>query len=163
MRAEPVPTDPAPELIELGQAKAIRPIDDDGIGRRDVEARLDDGRRAEELVPPGVKVAHDPLQRLLGHLTMGHGDLHVGEEALQESRPRMNALHPVVDEEDLPGSARPPARAGPSAVLPAGGTGRASPPRSEREQSDPRTTGSAAALTRSWERERRPACRPSPP
>ncbi len=105
MRAEPVPTDPAPELIELGQAKAIRPIDDDGIGRRDVEARLDDGRRAEELVPPGVKVAHDPLQRLLGHLAMGHGDLHVGEEALQESRHRMDALHPVVDEEDLPAAA----------------------------------------------------------
>ena len=41
------PPDAAAELVELGQPERVRPVDDDRVGVRDVQPRLDD-RRADE-------------------------------------------------------------------------------------------------------------------
>ena len=37
------PAHPSPKLVELGQAEAVRALDDDGVRVGDIDARLDDG------------------------------------------------------------------------------------------------------------------------
>ena len=44
VRAQRGATDPAAQLVELGQSEAVGAVDDDRVGGRNVEPRLDDGR-----------------------------------------------------------------------------------------------------------------------
>ena len=101
VRLEALPPDPAPELVELGQAEAVGPVDDDGVRRGDVESRLHD-RRGDEHVGLAIhELHHDGFQLPLGHLSMRHHDTCNGAQPLDEGGHGREGLHPVVDEEDL--------------------------------------------------------------
>ena len=76
-------------------------IDDHGVGARDVEARLDNGRAAQDVVAPVDEVDHDPFQFGFGHLAMGHADACPRRQGANLARPLGQILHPVVHEEHL--------------------------------------------------------------
>ena len=64
---------PAPELVELGQSHGMGPVDDDGVGRGDVQAGFDDGGAHQDIDLPAPEAHHDLLQLLFRHLAVGHG------------------------------------------------------------------------------------------
>src|SRR5205085_9712627 len=47
---------------------------DQRVGRRNVEARLDDGGRQQHVIFPFVEGTHDVFELARGHLTVGDGD-----------------------------------------------------------------------------------------
>ena len=55
-----------------------------GIGRGDIEARLNDRRTQEQIKVALQKLHHDSFQRPLGHLPMGYADATLGHEPLQQ-------------------------------------------------------------------------------
>ena len=67
-------TDPAPQLVQLGQSQVIRPIHDDGVGARYVDAGLDDGGADQQVEALVVEVRHHPLELALAHLAVGDAD-----------------------------------------------------------------------------------------
>ena len=64
---------PAPQLVELGQAHGMGPVDDDGVGRGDIQAGFDDGGAHQDIDLPAPEAHHDLLQFLFRHLAVGHG------------------------------------------------------------------------------------------
>ena len=82
-----LPSDAPAELVELGEAEAVGAIDDDGIGRRDVEPRLHDGRRDEDVDLAVHELDHDGLELALPHLAMAHGHPRV-----RDTGPWMNVV-----------------------------------------------------------------------
>ncbi len=70
------PAHPAPQLVELAQAEAVGPVDDQGVDGRHVDARLDDRRADQHVVAAFPEVEDDPLERPFVHLAVG--DRHPG-------------------------------------------------------------------------------------
>ena len=91
----------AAELVELGQTEAVGPVDDDGVGRGDVQARLHDGRGHQDIGLAGDEPHHGRLQLALLHLAVGHDDARVGHQLLDEAHHGGQRLDAVVDEEHL--------------------------------------------------------------
>src|SRR5438093_13348966 len=58
------------ELVQLRQAIAVGPVDDDRVRVGDDEAVLDDRRRQEHVELPGDEVERRALQRVLPHLAV---------------------------------------------------------------------------------------------
>src|SRR6266568_6234896 len=92
---------PAAQLVELSQAEGVGSIDDQGVGVRDVEPRLDDGGAEEQIRLPVHEAEHHPLQLLLLHLAVPHGDPRLRDDSPEVLGHRADRLHTVVDEEDL--------------------------------------------------------------
>ena len=67
-------TDATPQLVELGQAEAVGPVDDDRVGPRDVQTVLDDRGGYQHLKGPVNKPVHDVLELTGRHLAMGDLD-----------------------------------------------------------------------------------------
>src|SRR6266542_5565793 len=63
--------DAAAELVQLGEAEGVGAVDDQRVGRGDVDARLDDGGAHQHVVGLVPEVDHDPLELLLAHLAVG--------------------------------------------------------------------------------------------
>jgi len=99
-----LPAHPSTELIELGQAEPVGAVDDDRVRRRDVEARLHDRGRDQDVRLPRDELDHRGFQLALAHLAMGHDHAGVGDEFLDEPRHRRERLDTIVDEEDLAAS-----------------------------------------------------------
>ncbi len=100
--AFPATAHPAPQLVQLGQPEHVGAFHDEGVRVGDVQPRLDDGgtyQDVELLLPEGD---HHLLEGVLAHLTVRGGDAGLGDEVAQPRRGRVDRLHPVVDEEDLP-------------------------------------------------------------
>ena len=95
------PPDAPPDLVELGEAEAVRPVDDDRVGRRDVEAGTDDRRAHQDVVLPPDEPRHRPLDLLRRHLPMDHPHLRLRDELLDEAGHREDRPDAVVEEEDL--------------------------------------------------------------
>ena len=98
-------TDASSELIELRETQTIGAIDDDRVGVRNVETRLDDGRRHEDVELAVHEVDHDALEPLLLHLTVPHDDARLGHELLDKPRKRADRRDAVVHHEALPAAA----------------------------------------------------------
>ena len=92
---------PAPQLVELGQSHGMGPVDDDGVGRRDVQTGFDDGGAHQDIDFPAPEAHHHLLQFLFGHLAMGHGHPGLRHHFLDMAGPGGQAPHPVVHEKDL--------------------------------------------------------------
>ncbi len=92
---------PAPQLVELGQAKMVRPVDDHGVGVGDVQAVFDDGGADQHIHLAVGKAHHHLFQPPLGHLAVGHIHPHIGEQPLQPGGDGLDAPHPVVDKKGL--------------------------------------------------------------
>ena len=94
----------AAQLIELGQAERVGPVDDQRVHARDVQARLDDHRRHQHVGLLVDEVEHHSLQLVLVHLAVRHRDAHLRHELLHAQRHVVNGLDAVVDEEHLAAS-----------------------------------------------------------
>ncbi len=85
----------------MRQAELLGAVDDERVGVGEVQTTFDD-RRAEQNVDFGLgKVDHDLLQLPLAHLAVGDDDARFGHQLLQSLAHDVDALHPVVDEENL--------------------------------------------------------------
>ena len=75
---------PAAQLIELGEAEHVGAVDDQGVGGRNVEARLHDGGRQQHVVFAVVEGRHDVLEHGRRHLAVGGDDTGLGHVLVQE-------------------------------------------------------------------------------
>ena len=87
--------------MELAEAETVGPVDDEGVDRRHVDARLDDRRADQHVVGPCPEVEHDLFEGALVHLAVGDGDPGIGDERAQVAGDVLDVVHPVVDVEDL--------------------------------------------------------------
>src|SRR5438874_9481451 len=62
--------DATAELMKLREAEAVGAIDDHRVGRRNVDARLDNGRADEQVDSLCVEIAHHVFQLALAHLSV---------------------------------------------------------------------------------------------
>lgn len=91
---------PAPQLIELGQPQGVGPVDDDGVGLRDVQAGFDDRGAHEHVHFLAPEAQHHLFQLPFRHLAMGHGHPGLGHHLLDLAGPSGQGPHPVVHEKD---------------------------------------------------------------
>lgn len=94
-------TDPAAELVQLGQAEQVGPLDDQRVRVRDVDAGLDDRRTDDDVGLLLPEALDDLLELVLGHLAVGHRDAGLRDELADPGGRLLDRVHPVVDEEDL--------------------------------------------------------------
>ena len=85
---------PAPQLVELGQAKFVGVLDQDRVHPGDVEAALHDGGAEHHIGFAGVERHHGALQFPLGHLAVGHQQFEPGDHRPQLAGHILDALHP---------------------------------------------------------------------
>ena len=71
-----------PELVELGQAEAVRAVHEHDDRVRHVHAHFDDARRHEELYPARPEVIHDLLLVFLFHPPVHHAAGVGGEDCV---------------------------------------------------------------------------------
>ena len=95
------PPHPSPDLVELPQAEAVRPIDDDRVRRRDVQARPDDRRADQDVVLPPDEPPHRILDLRRFHPAVDHPHLRLRHEPLNQAGHRIDRPDPVVEEENL--------------------------------------------------------------
>src|SRR5262249_56082309 len=67
VRRDVAASDAATDLVQLREAELVGALDDQGVRLRDVETRLDDGRRDEH-----VRVAAEERQHLVLELALPH-------------------------------------------------------------------------------------------
>ena len=90
------------ELIQIGQSKAIRAVDDDGVRVRNIEAALDDRRRDEHVRFARDESLHDRLQFVLVHLPVPDFDTRAGHQFADASRDFFDRVDAVVQKINLP-------------------------------------------------------------
>ena len=78
--------DPPAELVELRQAEHVGAVDDQRVGGRNVEARLDDGGREQHVELAVVEGAHHVFELGRRHLAMRDHELHLRHLLAQERR-----------------------------------------------------------------------------
>ena len=66
--------DPAAQLIQLRQAKAVGAVHYNGVGVGHVDAGLDNSGANENIETMVIKVGHDSFQVAFAHLAVGDGD-----------------------------------------------------------------------------------------
>ena len=101
VRAFAAAAHPAADLVQLGEAEQVGPLDDEGVGVRDVDAGLDDGRADQHVEVLLPEADHHLLQRFLAHLAVRHRDPRLGHQLAQPAGRLVDRLDPVVQEEDL--------------------------------------------------------------
>ena len=94
--------DPAAQLVQLREAEHVGAVDDQRVRVRDVQARLDDRRRDEDVVLLLPEAEHDLLERGLAHLPVRDGDARLGHDLGELGGRPVDRLDPVVDVEHLP-------------------------------------------------------------
>ena len=102
MRGPLAPAHAAADLVGLGEAEQVGAVDDQRVRLRDVEAGLDDRRRAEHVVVATQELEHDLLELAVAHLAVGDADPHLGHQAAQLLGRLVDRLDAVVEEERLP-------------------------------------------------------------
>ena len=70
------PADPAPDLVQLAQPEQVRPVHDQRVHRRHVDARLDDGGAHQHVIGALPEVEDHLFQCALVHLAVGDLKLH---------------------------------------------------------------------------------------
>jgi len=102
------PADPAPQLVELGQAKGIGIVDDHGVDIRDVDAGLDDGRGQQDIEVVPDKAHHDLLEHALVHLAVTDPEPRFRHDLSQPVRETINIVNPVMNDIHLPATVHLP-------------------------------------------------------
>ena len=74
--------DPAPKLVQLGQAEPVGVQDDHGVHVGDVHAGLDDGGGHEDIERPFREIHDHVLQLLLLHPAVAYADGGLGHQPL---------------------------------------------------------------------------------
>ena len=115
----PASTDPAAELVKLGEAESIRIVDEHRVRAGNVHAALDDRGADQDVRLAADEGEHDLLEFPVGHLAVADEDAGVRGELADLVREGLDVVHPVVDEEDLPfPSEFPPDRLRQAALVP---------------------------------------------
>ena len=102
------PADPAPQLIQLAEAEALRVIDDQGIGQGHVQAVFDNRRTEEHVVISVIEIHHHVLELMLPHLAVGHADPDLRHQHPQPLIEPFDTLDPVIEKINLAPAARLP-------------------------------------------------------
>ena len=99
---EPIrPAHPAAELIELGEAETIGPVDQEGVGVGDVEPVFDDGGGKKDIGLTVEERPHGLLELTLGHLAVPDHDPGLGHHLVQPKGEGADGFDAIVDEVDL--------------------------------------------------------------
>ena len=97
--------DAAAELVELREAEAVGPFDDNRIAVGNIQTALNDRRADEDLVAAGDKLGHDSFQLLGVHLAVAGADGEIGHELAEASGDELDGLHPIVQVKNLAAAA----------------------------------------------------------
>ena len=73
-------SDPAAELMQLGESETVSTIDHDRVGGWHIDAALNNRRAEKDVEAAMVKVEHDLLEFALRHLTVGDSNRCFGNE-----------------------------------------------------------------------------------
>ena len=90
--------DTATQLVQLRKAKAIRPMDDNRVGGRHVDAAFDDRGAQQDAEAAMVEVEHDLLEFPLRHLPVADADARLGNQLLQPLLDAADVFNAVVYE-----------------------------------------------------------------
>ena len=71
-------TDATTQLVQLGEPKVVRALNNDGIRRGNIDAGFDNRRTDQHVKPFVVKVRHDLFELALTHLSMSEGNARFG-------------------------------------------------------------------------------------
>ncbi len=96
------PADPAPQLVELAQAEQVGPVHHQGVDRRHVDSRLDDGGAHQHVVLRPPRSPAPPSRA--SPRPSGRGPRPPGPRGPSPAHAlghRLDVLDPVVDVEDL--------------------------------------------------------------
>ena len=88
-------------MIKIGQSEPVRPVDDDGIRVRNIEAALDDRRADKHVDLTGNETGHDGFQFIRVHLSVAKLDARLGAELGDPFARFLDRLHPIVEEINL--------------------------------------------------------------
>ena len=95
------PANATTDLVQLRQAEQVGALDDQRIGRRNVETRLDDRRRDQDILIAAQERRHRLFQFTLGHLTMTNAKTQFGAELAQVRGRLLDRLDAIVEIEGL--------------------------------------------------------------
>ena len=101
MRGDVGAADPAADLVELAEAEGVGALDDQRVGLRDVDSRLDDRRRDENVGVPRQEGVHALLQLVLAHLPVGDEEPQPRAELTELLAHLVDRVDPVVEIERL--------------------------------------------------------------
>lgn len=87
---------PARAAGAAGRAEVIRPFDDDGVRRRNVDSGLNDGGTHQHVETLVVEIVHHPLQLALAHLAVTNGDARFRHQLCQPVGGFLNIFNVVV-------------------------------------------------------------------
>ena len=87
--------------MQLREAEFVGAVDDDGIGIRNIDARLDDGRTQQHVESLFVEVEHHPLKLALRHLAVGDADARLRYQCFEFALHPADAFDIVVQKIDL--------------------------------------------------------------
>ena len=87
-----------PQLVQLRQAETVCTIDDNRVGRRHVDAALDNCGAKQNVETPVIKIEHDLLEPRFGHLPVTDLNARFGDELCQSFFHALDVLHAVVNE-----------------------------------------------------------------
>ena len=90
------------QLVQLGQTKAVCPLNDERVGTGDIEATFDDRRRDQHIGALVDKLDHLLFQFEFIHLAMCHRDLRLWQQGLHPVFAFVDAGHTIVEPVDLP-------------------------------------------------------------
>ncbi len=90
------------DLVELGEPERVGVLDDQRVGLRDVDARLDDRGAHEHLGAAAQVVHHHRLELALAHLAVRDREAHARAQRAQPLGGLLDRLDAVVQEERLP-------------------------------------------------------------
>ena len=76
-------SDPAAQLMQLGEAELVGAMHDDSVRRRHVDAGFDDGGAEQDVRALRHEIAHYLFQVAFMHLTVGDGDARFGQQLFQ--------------------------------------------------------------------------------
>ena len=102
MRGHVGAADATADLVELGEPEHVGALDDERVGLGDVEARLDDRRRDEDVGVAAQEREHPLLQLPLGQLSVRDEEAQLGAEGGELRRDVLDRLDAVVQVERLP-------------------------------------------------------------
>src|SRR5690606_17756547 len=90
--------DASAQLMELSETEAVGTVDDDGVGARDVDPGLDDGRAEQHVEALLIEVAHDLLELALAHLAVRDANTGFGDETRERFLLAPDGVDVVVQE-----------------------------------------------------------------
>ena len=96
---------PSTQLVQLRESEHVGAVDEDCIGMRDVDSRLNNGRGDQHVRLTAKELQHHGLERFGVHLPMSHHDPRIGYQLVEPSACLLHCFDAVMDEVDLPATA----------------------------------------------------------